>query len=680
MAIFLIGLLFCCLNCLAQPPDPTIDQDLLESIFENQEEPFDLETYLETLNNYRDNPINLNTATPNELANLMLLSQVQILEIINYKNRYGDFLSVNELIGISGLELDDIFKILPYIYVGEPVEKASLSVKNALKYGRHHMFIRYERSLQEKAGYIEDPVSKLTPYTGTPDKLYGRYRFTYANRISAGLTTEKDAGEALFSNNTSIDFISGHLMIKGNKTIEQVVVGDYQLNFGQGLVMWSGFGFGKSPQVLNTRKTSHPLSRYSSVNENRFLRGAATSLRMKSIALTLFASSKKIDANITELDTLDEETLAFTSLQETGLHRTTAEIADRKAITQSVGGIHIKYGSRKLDIGMTGIYTHLSASLETDDKPYNRYRFSGNNLANVSLNYTYQLNHMLLFGETALSHNGSLATLNGMTFNIESIGINVVYRDYSPGYQQLFARGFGEGSNTSNEKGIYLGLATSLSRNLQLQAYVDFYRKPWLSYQADAPSAGSDYLLQLDYKPAWHTTVYGRYKFETKQQNKPDNAGPIDELIQQTKSSYRLHVARRLSSDLSVESRLEISKFAIENEDPSFGWLIYQELAYKVNNWPMTIKTRYTAFNIGQWENRIYTYESDVLYAFSVPAFSGKGSRAYVLLSYRLGDHLKLWGRIAHSFYPLQEEIGTGNELIEGNKRTDLKLQMRWSF
>lgn len=663
---------------VAQEPDPATGSDLLEILFEENDDQFDLDTYLEILQNYQENPLNLNTATNEQLSSLLILSQSQMLAIIQYRERYGSFLSIYELMGVENLELDIILKIIPYLYVGTQPIPDQPDLKKIIKHGRHRLYLKYERTLEEKEGYVLDESTGERSYSGNPDKVYTRYRFSYRDRVNAGFTLEKDPGEALFRNNTGFDYYSAHLFIRGNGMVKSFAIGDYLLNFGQGLAMWTGFGFGKSPEVLNTRKTAHPLGKYSSVNENRFFRGAAATFKLKDFDLTVFGSSKKMDANISLADTLNEETLAVSSLQETGLHRTPAEIEDKKAIRQTVAGAHINYNGRKLNMGMTGIYTMLDANLEKDGSPYNHFRFGGNKLANASIDYNYLHKGILFFGETAISDNGSIATLNGLTANFGQTGISIVQRDYAPGYQQLFGSGFGEGSNTNNEKGIYIGLSTSINRNLKLQGYIDFFTRPWLGYTADAPSNGMEYLLQLDYKPAWHTSVYARFKQESKAENVPGNSTNMDYLCNKTKTGFRFHVARKISGAISVDSRIEWSRFDIEGRAPTFGMLIYQDIDYRFSRIPLSFKGRIALFDTDTWDNRIYAYESDVLYSFTVPAFNGKGTRFYFLASYKFNRHLQVWARVAQTFYPYQQSIGTGDESISGNRRTDIKLQIHW--
>ncbi|MBL0098105.1 MAG: hypothetical protein IPP46_17630 [Bacteroidetes bacterium] len=84
---------------------------------------------------------------------------------------------------------------------------------------------------------------------------------------------------------------------------------------------------------------------------------------------------------------------------------------------------------------------------------------------------------------------------------------------------------------------------------------------------------------------------------------------------------------------------------------------------------------RWSVFSTESYDSRIYTYEQDMAGAFSLPAYSGKGYRYYLITRYRLMKGLDIWLRYSTSIFPKQIETG---EEIEG--RDELKAQIRWQF
>jgi len=81
------------------------------------------------------------------------------------------------------------------------------------------------------------------------------------------------------------------------------------------------------------------------------------------------------------------------------------------------------------------------------------------------------------------------------------------------------------------------------------------------------------------------------------------------------------------------------------------------------------------------YENRVYVYERDILYAFAIPMYYGKGSRYYVNLKYEINSKLSLWFKVAQTVYAdYRESISSGNEEIIGNRKTDMRVLIRWNF
>ena len=81
-----------------------------------------------------------------------------------------------------------------------------------------------------------------------------------------------------------------------------------------------------------------------------------------------------------------------------------------------------------------------------------------------------------------------------------------------------------------------------------------------------------------------------------------------------------------------------------------------------------------------QYLTRIYTYEHDLLYAFSTPALTGRGMRWYITGRLPLTRHLLAGVRIAQTLYYDRETAGTGLSLVPAPHRTEVKAQLRMRF
>lgn len=666
----------------AQVPDDPIQDLLIEDVVESTEEEFDFDTYTEYLEWLQTDPLNLNTATIEELQELRLLSDQQIAALLQYRKRYGDLVTHFELQAVPFFDLETISQMLPYITVSLQ-EKRPVKLDNVLKYNRQQLFLRYQRVLEPQLGYTLPDTVDRQRYLGRPERLYLRYQFRYSRNVSAGFTLEKDPGEPfLDTNQLGPDFASFHAFVQDIGKVKALAVGDYAINFGQGLVVWSGFGFNKSPYPLQVKRNSFSVRPYTSVNEALYFRGAASTYEIAPRwKATAFVSRKARDGNVNQIDTLDNEILSFTSLQVNGFHRTPNELADKKSITEFVAGGEIKYEGKVVDVGITAAHTQLSADLNPTARPYSQYRFNGDALTNVGLHYTALYRNALFFGETAHSLGSGWATLNGVTYNLDhKTAVSAVFRHYDRDYQSLYSNAFGESSTVENETGIYLGISSELSRKLRLSGFVDLYRHPWLRFRSDAPSHGVEYLGQLTYNLGWGSEVYFRARHEVKWQNRSQNETAMDYLVPTARSELRLHLAKDVNRQLSIRSRVVYSIFNDGEDNREEGFMLFQDVRYRFAKIPLSLSTRFALFDTESFNTRIYAYESDVLYSFSVPAYQGEGARWYLLLNWEPTDFIEAWIRIAQFRYPYQETIGSGLNQIEGNRQTEIKAQLRFRW
>ncbi len=669
----------------------TIEQ-LIEVIAEGLEEGEELDytTLFEDLNYYYSHPLNLNKATDEEIRSLFLLTDIQINSLRRHIDKYGPLDSEYELQAISGFELESIYLILPFVKVDAQSLTSTVNLKTILKDGKSDLFIRYQQVLQEQTGYSEVTDQELidspnSRYLGSSARLYTRYRFTYKNNLSIGITAEKDPGEEFFtgSQKNGFDFYSGHISYRDRGFVRALALGDYQIQFGQGLTLWSGLGFGKSAFALNIKKSNPGIRPYTSVDENRFLRGGAFTLGKGRFEFTGFYSSKKIDANIAaSADTADADAdLEITSFQLSGFHRTESELFDKDAIQETHYGGYLTYKTSRLRIGAAGLKTEYGASVNRNLSVYNQFEFNANSNFVGSIDYQALIGNVNVFGEVARSENGGVSTLNAALLALhQNLSVVVLHRYYERDFQSVLANAFAEGTRPSNEQGVYLGMEANLARKLNLTAYFDRFKFPWLRYLTDASSEGYDALAQLSYKPSRKSEFYIRYRHRERDRNTPLNEGYIDYPVEQIQENIRLNASYQVTPSLRFKSRIELRRYQLRGSDREDGFVIYQDLIYKKLNSPWSFSTRYALFESDSYNARIYAYETDVLYAFSIPAYSGRGARAYLMVKYHIARGVDLWLRWSQWYYTDRDAISAGLEQIQGNQRQEIKAQLRLRF
>ena len=408
------------------------------------------------------------------------------------------------------------------------------------------------------------------------------------------------------------------------------------------------------------------------------MRGAGATIKFGDFDITAFFSYKNIDANLDDTDTLSTEEEIATSFQITGLHRTDSELSGKDAISEMVYGSNVKWRKKRFNVGASFIQYFFGAELNKRDQPYNMFDFQGSSNFNASIDYNATYKNLFFFGEEAIGQNGAYALLNGVSAGISSqVAVSVLHRYYQRDYQAYYAIGFGEQSGTSNEEGLYLGAEINPYKSLKISAYFDSYTFPWLKFRTNAPSYGTDYFAQADYSISRYVNMYVKYKQETKHINSSNDFTGVVPTLPYTKKQLRYHISYKLSRKLTMKSRVEISNYQMDNSEAEKGFMIYQDITYKPWRLPLTASFRFAMFD-ATYNSRIYAYENDILYGFSIPAYFNKGTRTYLTLKYTvIPKFIDIWLRYAMFNYANVETMGSGNTEIQGNTKSEVKFQIR---
>ena len=658
--------------------DPMVEQ-IIEELSANMPDDFDFSELAERLNFYRKNPVEVNKITAEQLHELFFLTPLQINSFLEYRKENGKLLDLLELQSIDGFDLITVHKFVNFIYVGQPNSLNTITVKNLYQKGANDLMVRYGQYLEKQKGYQISQKSGNTAYAGSPQRMLVRYRYNYGRDVSASLNMEKDAGEDYFPKNKSIgfDFSSANIFIRNMGLVKKAVVGDYSLQFGQGLTLWSGLSFGKGAMITNLAKPELGLQPYKSTNETLFLRGIASTVSYKSLQITPFLSVRKLDA---ALDSTTDIGQQISSMSQSGLHRTLTELANKDAVLQTIYGANIQFTKHNLNTGLTAYQTRFDHQVQAGQLLYNQFEFSGSRLTNIGFNYGLTLKNTYLFGEAAYSGSNKLAYINGVMSSISSrLSVVILHRNYPEDYHSFFNQAIAEASNSVNEKGVYAGMLIKPVNKIDIAIYSDFFRFPWLKYGIDAPSMGHELFSQLTYTRNKKTKFGIRYKLEQKQDNDAlDNA--VNFLQEVTKQSFRLDFSSKVNKFLTLRNRVELLEYQREAVKKEPGWMIYQDLIFDSMKSRFSGNLRLAYFNTHGFNSRIYAYENDVLYSYSIPAYQNNGLRFYCNGRYTFNRNIDFWIRYSISKYNNMDTIGSGNDEITGSKRSEIKVQFRYLF
>lgn len=653
----------------------------LENLTENTGAETEDDAYLQELQQYTRHPVNLNTVSGETLSQLGLLTPMQVENFLKYRKALGNLLHIYEMQAVPGWDIHTVIKLRPYITVHNNTGFIK-GIRGRLRHGDHAILLRASQVMERAAGYEKDTSGIANRYRGSPQRLLVRYRYSFKNLIQFGFTGEKDPGEQFFKGKQAagFDFYSAHFFIRNPGVLQSLALGDFTVNLGQGLIQWQSLAFKKGALISGIKRQSTVLKPYNSAGEVNFHRGAGITIGIGKWEATVFGSYRKTDANLKQPDSLDTETY-ISSFQTSGYHRTAAESADKGVQKQLALGGNVSYRFKTLHVGINAIQYRFSLPVNKEAEPYNRYAFSGRKVSNISLDYSFTYRNLHLFGEFAGNGLNGRAMLHGMLISVSSFAdLSWLYRNVSVDYQSLNANAFTETATPKNESGLFAGISIRAVKNWQIDAYADIFHFPWLKYLVDAPSRGSDYLLQLTFKPNRQLEIYSRYKSETKLSNDTDDFQVISPVIPGKRKNWRTQVNYKLSRHLTYRNRIELSWFTKGAGLPSRGFLANVDLLYKPMLKPFSANIRLQVFQTDDYNSRLYAYENDVLFSNSIPVFSDKGYRYYINVNYDISRKLSAWLRLAQTIYTGKETIGSGLDEISGNRKTEVKVQLMYQW
>ncbi len=636
-------------------------EQLYEQICDDEEEnlPAKEEVY-DALCQLEDAPLDLNTATKEQLEQLPFLSDIQIEEICYRRYLYGRFESISELMTIRSLDYWRRRLLECFSYVGEAQKKGFPSLKNIVKYGKHQVVGMVKVPFYERKGDRQG-------YYGNKYKHYLKYDFHYGDYVKAGVVASQDAGEPFFNHLSpyGYDYYSYYVMVKNLGRIKALALGKYRISWGLGMVINNDFSLGKLIALSSIGRTASGIKVHSSLSDYNYQQGMATTIALSShIDLSAFVSYRPIDA------TMSSDNQTITTILKTGYHRTKSELQRKNAAMQLSSGIRIGYTLGGLRLGMNSVYTAFDHELKPNtSQAFRRFYPQGNHFVNTSIDYSYVHHRWSVKGETALDRHQSLATINTVAFQpISTLTTMLLQRFYSYRYQSLFANSFASGSGVQNESGVYLGVNWQPSQAFSMLVYTDIAYFPWKRYQASAASYAYDNLAQL----TWHKGYFSasaRYQLKMQQKDNKQKT----RLVYDTTHRGRLWVAY---DNKTFNARLQTDAVLSRYKQQNVGWMITGNTGYSLAD---KMKVNLTAgyFHTDDYASRIYVYEPGLLYTLSYGMYYGRGLHGAVNARYAQGKHLLFIARLATTKYHDRQKISSGLNEINGNTITDLQLQVK---
>ena len=610
--------------------------------------------HMEELAELAAHPLDINTATREQLSQIPFLSDEQIEEIHTYIFLHRGMRSLSELMAIPSVDSKTRRYLSLFLHADPSVfaRHDTLTLKSLLREAHHEVSSRIDLPLYYRDGYSYSPQSG--GYNGNPLYHKIRYRLSSHNRLDLGATAEKDPGEP-FRNNRGWDSYGFWLMVRDMGCLRTAVAGDYKVSFGEGLVINNGgFATGKSSLM---DQPSQGLRAKRGMDEVNYLRGAAATLRFGEVELSTWLSARQHDASLNADGTVR-------TMQTSGLHRTDKEMEMKHNLVSTSAGANLTWKHKGLRLGTTGYYQHFNRKLKPGTEVYRQIYPAGSNFGIVGINYNYKSLWFSLGGETAYStEQGGWATLERASWKISPrYTLSASYRFYSYRYYSFYASALSENSNAQNESGATLRLDAMPADALNVTAYADFFYNPWPRYSLTHSSRGQEGSVRAEYTIRRRNTLLVRFQLKRKER--------YDKM--EVHNRLRLQYTRRQGKSWQLQSTFNLHSLRSRGT----GISLSQRLRYE-KKWAQT-SALLSYFRTPNYDTRIFQYEPVVSDQFHFPSLFGKGLRLVAT------GKFALWKKrlMAEVLYGLtrffdRNTQGNGMQQIRSPWKNDITLQLR---
>jgi len=472
-------------------------------------------------------------------------------------------------------------------------------------------YAKHEMTLRMDARNIED-------FEGDP--MYGklRYRFNYRNRVQAGVTAMMAAGDGRLAMGDRWDY-GGYIQLKDIGPMKTVVAGNYQASFGYGLVVGSPFKRGKSAYIQSTATTDEGLKKYSSVgNSYNYFHGMGATARV----------SRWADVS------------AFYSLRR-----------GKEEAWQHVVGVNATGRWKRLKVGVTAVEEIEATSSQFRERSQVSYSLEVKRReakGAMGVNARWNQGKVDIWGEVATSHGNTwgAGVITGVRYRpISDMNLLAIYRYYSPEFDNVYANSLCSWSRMKDEHGGYLGLEYNRLRNWQLSAFGDVWKTGFETM------AQADFIPQKDYR--MHT------RFRVKRKDEKDTY------------SLRWNMVYEFGQ-WKMKTQADGNMVQAEGEW-TYGWSVLQDVEYRFADVPIVLQLRAQAFDAREWNNRVYMYENDVLYAYAIPFVYGLGGRFWLNARYKINDIFSVYLRVSETIY----QSAWAMEHDKKGSRTDVHALLR---
>jgi hypothetical protein len=612
-----------CAAAFCQEQESSIEDDMEEIMAINGD--YDPAAFMEQLADLREFPVNINYGDEKENARLFFLTEFQVMVLTDHVRRNGDVVSLYELALLPAFDRSTVMLMAPYISLQPAVGSTEK------RYGR--TMVTMTASSRFTMADNDEPGARIL--------LKVRHD---GSRISYGVTAENDPGEPFtFRKAVGPDFLSGYMMFQGKGLISRVIIGDFWLRTGEGLLFNGSTLQGSwlsSPSFMAGSNNAAP---YTSSAETGFFRGICLTATHDDYQAVFFLSYRSLDAGV--LNDADGRVCAVSHLITGGIHVTDYQRRMRDNLGEAVAGLHLSGGTNHYRVGVTSSAILFSLPFQADmTAPDKIYMFTGDRLLNIAADFKAGTGPVLFFAEAAVSLPGSWAVTAGVRARPSpGVTFNILARHLSPQYHAFHSGAFRTGSGPGNETGLSASIHVEAARHLFIIAGADHCRIPLPRYRCSSPSVSSRAGIKGEYRPREDLSLKISYTCSSREYDTGCETGTSgSETV--TRSQVALTFSHSPLSGLSLVTRASMSSISPSR---SQGYLLCQDICLRMRAVPVRLWFRYALCSTDDYESRLYAYENDMLSSFSVPAMYGECTRTCLMISWKPSDHVEIRAKYA---------------------------------
>ena len=475
-ALFILAMYtFCWVKIAGEPSLRTFD-DYLEAIYQRHYFADDFASTQAALQEAYAHPIHLNKAKPEELAALGILSDTQLEAYFKHVTTTGPLYSKYELQAIPHFDLATISLLLPFIDVPEQsTTTLSPLLRIQAPSQRNCLLFCYKQKFETIHPF---KAKKATSPLGKPHQYTSQIFLYPAPEWQLGLVARKQAGENFTwdhaTNRYGFNLWSMFLLKNYPKKHTKVILGDYQVGYGQGLLLNCGCPIYTSADIIALfRSNNIGIVPYKGI-QRIGLRGIASTIRLTPWTCTGFYSNHNLDAHL-DLDPTGHPYAKHIDTQ--GIYNTPYKLDKKGNLNrQSIGCTALYSGDRQQrEIGLNLLYIHYGLPLMFPKIWESDTPFYGQNSLSSSLFYRFLYKNILLFGEGAVNFPqaqrlAQWACIQGGIISLTCyISLSTAAYYYGGAFYSPYGAGFKQyTSSNTNEKGIYGGIKCSPLAHWQL--------------------------------------------------------------------------------------------------------------------------------------------------------------------------------------------------------------------